>query len=178
MLAGIGLKIGLALGAASIVAGGYFYVKTLQSDLALAQANTAKAMEVVTSQQTVMEQLQKDIKRIQSITGDLNKKLAQAEKNVVTLSNKFDTTSGGQSRDLGKDAVASPKAVEKVINRATKDAIRCGELVTGAEPKPDETNSPCPDLVPGGKLTGVTAGTTNEKATPAKATVDIRSTVK
>jgi hypothetical protein len=173
MLAGIGIKIGLALGAAGIVVSGYFYVQTLKSDLELAQANTTKAMEVVTSQQVVMVQLQKDIKRIQTITSDLNKKLAQAEKNVVSLSNKFDTTSSGQARDVGKDAVASPTAVEKVINRATKDAIRCGELVTGAQPKPDETNSQCPDLVPGGKLTGVTSGTTNDKAT-----LDIRSTIK
>ena len=38
---------------------------------------------------------------------------------------------------------------EKSINRATLHALRCNELVTGAEPLPDETNSQCPDLVPG-----------------------------
>ena len=166
MLAGIGIKIGLALGAASIVASGYFYVQSLRSDLGAAEANTARAMDVVSSQGAVLDQLKTDIKRMQTVTGDLSKKLVAAEKNVQTLNNKFDTNSSGQARDIGKDAVSSPLAVEKVINRATKDAMRCGELVTGAEPLPGETNSQCPDLLP------------LAKANVAPTAAAIRSTIK
>ena len=43
----------------------------------------------------------------------------------------------------------NPAKIEKTINRATLHALRCNELVTGAKPLPDETNSQCPELVPG-----------------------------
>jgi len=145
----IGLKVALALGLTGIVAGGWFYVQSLRSDLEAQQAQTARAMDVVNQQAATLDQLQKDIARVQEITTDLNKKMQDAEKSVRDLDSKFSQNSAGKTRDIGADAAAKPDSVEKIINRASQDAIRCGELITGAKPKPNETNSQCPDLVPG-----------------------------
>jgi len=145
----IGLKVALVLGLTGIVAGGWFYVQSLRSDLEAQQAQTARAMDVVNQQAATLDQLQKDIARVQEITTDLNKKMQDAEKSVRDLDSKFSQNSAGKARDIGADAAAKPDSVEKIINRASQDAIRCGELITGAKPKPNETNSQCPDLVPG-----------------------------
>jgi uncharacterized protein HemX len=170
MFASIGLKVALALGLAGAVAGGWFYVQSLRSDLEAQQAQTARAMDVVNQQAATLDQLQKDIARVQTITTDLNKKMQAAEKSVRDLDTKFSQNSAGKPRDIGADAASKPDAVEKIINRASRDAIRCGELVTGAEPKPGETNSQCPELVP---------STTEKKEEPVKeSSSSIRGSVK
>lgn len=149
MLSGIALKIALVFGLLSTIAGGWFYVQSLRAELDAASERTARAMDVVNEQAFTMNQLQKDIKQIQVITEDLGKKMLEAEETVTTLNGKFDADINGRARDIGKEAKVDPKKWSKKINRATKDALRCNELVTGAIPLPDETNSQCPDLVPG-----------------------------
>ena len=44
--------------------------------------------------------------------------------------------------------IASKKSelLEKKINKATDDVLRCFEVVTGAEIQPDEKNNQCSDL--------------------------------
>jgi len=113
-----------------------------------------------------MERMQADIQKMAEIQQELNTKIIAAEQNVVNLNNKFDTDSNGQARDIGRKAIEDPVKWSIKINRATKDALRCNELVTGAQPLPDEVNGQCPDLVPGSLPTK-----TEEK-------VDIRKTVK
>jgi len=84
------------------------------------------------------------MKLMQEVTNKLNIKMENAEKSVSVLNDKFD-----KRRDIANEAVINPAKIEKTINRATLHALRCNELVTGAVPLPDETNSQCPDLVPG-----------------------------
>jgi predicted nuclease with TOPRIM domain len=130
MLSGIALKIALGFGLIGAATGAWFYVQTIRAELDAANERTARAMDVVNEQAATLDKLQEDIKLIQNITQELGKKMADAEKSVVDLNNKFD------------------------------------ELVTGAQPLPDEVNGQCPDLVPGSLPTK-----TEEK-------VDIRKTVK
>jgi|TARA_R110000744_G_scaffold300902_2_gene410023 hypothetical protein len=149
MLSGIAFKVVLVFGLLSSIAGGWFYVQSLRAELDAASLRTERAMDVVNEQVITMEKLQKDIKLIQTISNDLNEKMQKAETRVTTLNNKFDADIDGRARDIGKEAKIDPKKWAKKINRATKDALRCNELVTGAIPLADETNSQCPELVPG-----------------------------
>ena len=145
MFASIGLKIAIGLGAIGIVLAGWFYVQSLQASLEAASERNARTMDIVNEQVATMNQLQADIKKVQEVTSKLNQEVSDAKKSVVALDNKFEKN----NRDIGKDAAAKPEVVQKIINRASKDAIRCGELVTGAPPRPKETNSQCPELVKG-----------------------------
>ena len=146
MFASIGLKIAIGIGIIGIAGGAWFYVQNLQSKLDLAAERQARTMDVVNSQVAALNQLQEDIKKVQQVTNTLNEKIAEANASVSKLDDKFNKNSSGKARDIGKDAEAKPEVVEKIINRATKDAIRCGELLTGAPLLPKETNSQSPEL--------------------------------
>ena len=122
----------------------WFYVQSLRAELDAASVRTARAMDVVNEQAITMKKLQDDMKLMQEVTNELNEKMIKAEHSVTTLNNKFE-----KRRDIAKEAVVNPAKIEKTINRATLHALRCNELVTGAKPLPDETNSQCPELVPG-----------------------------
>src|SRR6056300_1608664 len=147
-------------------AGGYFYTQMLEAKLEAQEQKTQRALEVAEEQKVTMERMQADIQKMAEIQQELNTKIIAAEQNVVNLNNKFDTDSNGQARDIGRKAIEDPVKWNIKINRATKDALRCNELVTGAQPLPDEVNGQCPDLVPGSLPTK-----TEDK-------VDIRKTVK
>ena len=144
MFGGIALKIALLLGVVGAVGGAWFYVQSLRAELDAASVRTARAMDVVNEQAITMKKLQDDMKLMQEVTNELNEKMIKAEHSVTTLNNKFE-----KRRDIAKEAVVNQAKIEKTINRATLHALRCNELVTGAKPLPDETNSQCPELVPG-----------------------------
>lgn len=130
-------------------AGGYLYIQMLEAKLEAQEQKTQRAMEVVEEQKVSMDKLQADIQKMNEVQKQLNQKVLVAEQNVVNLNNKFDTDSSGKARDIGRKAIEDPVKWSIKINRATKDALRCNELVTGAQPLPDEVNGQCPDLVPG-----------------------------
>lgn len=144
MFGGIAIKIALLLGVVGAAGGAWFYVQSLRAELDAASVRTARAMDVVNEQAITMKKLQDDMKLMQEVTNELNEKMIKAEHSVTTLNNKFE-----KRRDIAKEAVVNPAKIEKTINRATLHALRCNELVTGAKPLPDETNSQCPELVPG-----------------------------
>ena len=143
-VSGIAIKIALLLGVVGAAGGAWFYVQSLRAELDAASVRTARAMDVVNEQAITMKKLQKDMKLMHEVTNKLNIKMQNAEKSVSVLNNKFD-----KRRDIANEAVLNPAKIQKTINRATLHALRCNELVTGAEPLPDETNSQCPELVPG-----------------------------
>ena len=144
MFGGIAIKIALLLGVVGAAGGAWFYVQSLRAELDAASVRTARAMDVVNEQAITMKKLQDDMKLMQEVTNELNEKMINAEHSVTTLNNKFE-----KRRDIAKEAVVNPAKIEKTINRATLHDLRCNELVTGAKPLPDETNSQCPELVPG-----------------------------
>ena len=144
MFGGIAIKIALFFGVVGAAGGAWFYVQSLRAELDAASVRTARAMDVVNEQAITMKKLQDDMKLMQEVTNELNEKMIKAEHSVTTLNNKFE-----KRRDIAKEAVVNPAKIEKTINRATLHALRCNELVTGAKPLPDETNSQCPELVPG-----------------------------
>ena len=143
-VSGIAIKIALLLGVVGAAGGAWFYVQSLRAELDAASVRTARAMDVVNEQAITMKKLQKDMKLMQEVTTKLNTKMQKAEESVTSLNNKFD-----KRRNIANEAVLNPAKIQKTINRATLHALRCNELVTGAKPLPDETNSQCPELVPG-----------------------------
>ena len=143
-VSGIAIKIALLFGLVGAIGGGWFYVQSLRAELDAASVRTARAMDVVNEQAITMKKLQKDMKLMQEVTTKLNTKMQKAEESVTSLNNKFD-----KRRNIANEAVLNPAKIQKTINRATLHALRCNELVTGAKPLPDETNSQCPELVPG-----------------------------
>lgn len=152
-LSGIGLKIAIFLVASSLVTTGWFYVKNLQSELKLAAERQARMDDVITSQKQAMDVVQRDLARMQTTQRELNTKIQEAEAANRELENKFNRGSNGRQRNFAELANKEPEKVEESINRGTKDALRCNELVTGSPLTDDEKagkvrNTICPNLLP------------------------------
>jgi len=148
------VKILSYLGIVIIVAGGLWYAMNLKAELATSEANNKILEKSLSDQSAVIEQMRVDIAQIQSINEEVNAELGRQRQEVNNLINKFNVNAKGESRDIGKIAVKKPRAMEKLINRGTKNALRCLEIATGAErtekeinaKKESEINRECPTL--------------------------------
>ena len=149
------IKIAMVLIMLAGAGGGFVYVKTLKSDLAISEANNAKLQESVADQKAVIEQQQKDFTAILAANKALEETNQKLQKEFAALDQRFNKINGkGEVRDLGKLADEKSKLVERVINNATVKAMRCVEIAMGAElteaernaTKKSEINSECPSI--------------------------------
>ena len=149
------IKIAMVLIMLAGAGGGFVYVKTLKSDLAISEANNAKLVESVESQKAVIEQQAKDFKSILAANKELEEKNRVLQKEFAALDERFNKINGkGEVRDIGKLAVEKDKLVERVINNASNKAMRCVEIAMGSPltekeknaTKKSEINAECPSL--------------------------------
>ena len=139
----------------SSLAGAGLYVMKLRSDNAILKANQIKLEEAVSSQQEIIEQQKQDYESIMKANKRLQETKEILSQELANLDDKFNkTNASGKKRDIGDLAVNRPSSVEKIINRASDNALRCVEIAMGAEltekeinaVKPSEINSECPSL--------------------------------
>ena len=127
-------------------AGGYAYVQKLQKDNAILKTNQVKLETAVADNNAVIEQQTKDLKQIRNTLTIIEeeKKKLQADKD--NLSKKLG------KHDIGELAEKKPGLVEKIINKASKNATRCTEIASGSPLTEEELNgSPnreCPSFWP------------------------------
>ena len=139
----------------SSLAGAGLYVMKLRSDNAILKANQIKLEEAVASQQEVIAQQKADFETIMAANAKLQDTRDILQRELKNLDDKFNkTNASGKKRDIGDLAVNRPESVERVINRASDNALRCVEIAMGAEltveeinaVQPSEINSECPSL--------------------------------
>jgi hypothetical protein len=143
------IKLVLYLIIIVIIAGGAWYVTGLRADLAVSEMNNAKLEEGIQEQQSLIVQMQEDITKIQEVNKELAEQNEKQRQDVDALAKKFD------KRDFGVFAIDNPEKAEFLINRGTKNALRCIELASGASlneteknaKSPVEANRECPGLV-------------------------------
>jgi hypothetical protein len=139
----------------SSLAGAGLYVMKLRSDNAILKANQIKLEEAVASQQEVIAQQKADFETIMAANKKLQDTRDILQQELKNLDDKFNkTNASGKKRDIGDLAVNRPESVERVINRASDNALRCVEIAMGAPltekelnaTKPSEINSECPSI--------------------------------
>jgi hypothetical protein len=139
----------------SSLAGAGLYVMKLRSDNAILKANQIKLEEAVASQQELIEQQKADFETIMAANKKLQVTRDILQNELQNLDDKFNkTNASGKKRDIGDLAVNRPESVERVINRASDNALRCVEIAMGSPltekeinaVKPSEINSECPSL--------------------------------
>jgi len=137
------------------VGGVYVYINKLQKDNAILQANQIKLEEAVQDQQQLIAQQKQDFEDIMAANKKLDEQTKILQKEVAKLDDKFSKiNASGKKRDIGDLALKKPKPVEKVINNASNNALRCVEIAMGSPlteketnaTKPSEINSECPSL--------------------------------
>ena len=150
---GIGIKVAIAAILFSIISGGYFFIKEQAAQLELAKEVQAKMEGVIEKQGLAMDNMKADVERMGKVQQELSGSISAAEKDTKALAKKFTEDAEGRERNLAAMAAEKPSVVEEKINRGTKDALRCNELLTGAPLTADEKsgkvrNNICPDLLP------------------------------
>lgn len=131
---GIGgaIKAVAMLAAVILLAVGGYYVINLKADLAISENNNKKLQDGIQEQQALMKQMTEDIAAIQQINRDLSDIVGKHKAEVDALSKKFSQDARGQPRDFGQFAKEKPELVERLVNRGTKNAMRCLEIASGA----------------------------------------------
>jgi uncharacterized phage infection (PIP) family protein YhgE len=140
---GIGgiIKAVALLATVIILAAGGWYVMNLKADLAISESNNEKLKDGIKEQQDLMDRMQNDIKQIQETNKELQDLANKQKADVDALSKKFSQDSKGNARDFGALAAEKPELVERLINRGTKNAMRCLEIASGAPRTEQEINA-------------------------------------
>ena len=132
-----------------LVAAGGWYLMNLKADLAISEANNQKLVDATKAQTELIEGMKADIEQIQKTNAELAAANEKQKRDVEALNSKF------SKRDFGALAAEKPAVVERLVNRGTKNALRCMELASGAPlneaekaaKTPMEANRECPALI-------------------------------
>ena len=128
--------------------GAYAWITKLQSDNKILQVNQSKLEGAVADQEAAINQHVADAAKIQVANADLREEQAALEKDKKNLAKKL----GRHELDIL--AENKPGLVVKIINRASKNELRCFEIQTGspltedelAATKKSQSNGECPEL--------------------------------
>jgi regulator of replication initiation timing len=145
--------IAIAIAVVAFV-GALWYVTGLRADLLQEQMNNKALQDSIEKQQDVIERMEKDFEDIREANRALAQEAERQKAEVQNLSDRLNTTATGRSRDFGLLAAERPRAIKRLVNRGTKNAMRCLELASGAKPTEDELaatlssqiNPECPSL--------------------------------
>ena len=130
----MGLKVKIIIAAIlfTVISTGFMYIKALRAELEAAAEVQIRMEGVINQQKLVLDRQEQDMKKMQEVNREVSAKVANAQQEVADLNRKF------ASRDLSAIASAKPTETEEKVNRGTKDALRCNEIVTGSPLTADE----------------------------------------
>lgn len=140
------IKLVLAIIVMIGAGGGYLYVNKLQKDNATLKTNQIKLESAVEDNNKVIEQQIEDINKIRNTLEIVEEEKKRLEKDKDDLNNRLG------KHDIGNLAENKPGLVEKIINKASKNAQRCVEIASGSPLTEEELNGTpnreCPSFWP------------------------------
>ena len=149
------IKIAMIVVTLLTAGGGFLHYKTVKADLETAKANNLLLEQSVEGQKAVIAQQKADFTAILAANETLQEQNKVLAAEFSALDERFNKINGrGEVRDIGKLAEQRPRSVERVVNSATKKAMRCVEIAMGAPltekeinaTKKSEINSECPSI--------------------------------
>lgn len=138
---GASIKAIVALIIVALLVAMGWYVTNLKADLAISQSNNEKLQDGIREQKDLLKQMVEDIATIQQTNRDLHNLVERHRGEVEVLSKKFSQDARGNPRDFGQFAKEKPELVERLVNRGTKNAMRCLEIASGAPRTEAEINA-------------------------------------
>ena len=140
------IKLVLAIIVMIGAGGGYLYVNKLQKDNATLKTNQIKLESAVEDNNKVIEQQIEDINKIRNTLEIVEEEKKKLEKDKDDLNKRLG------KHDIGNLAENKPGLVEKIINKASKNAQRCVEIASGSPLTEEELNGKpnkeCPSFWP------------------------------
>jgi len=144
------IKMAITIMLITGIAGAGMYVMKLRADNATLKANQIELERGIESQTKLLEQQKKDFNAIMESNKKLNALVLTFKKDLDDLDKRFNK----KKRDFGKLAIQRTEAIERIMNKGSKNAKRCVELASGAErteaelkaTRKSEINPECPSL--------------------------------
>lgn len=103
-----------------------YYLINLKSNLQVEKNNVELLKKVVSNQQEIVYNMKSEIDQVrESQTSIIDKVLADGEK-ITSLQSRIDADR------LERLSKARPKSIERIVNRGTKNAMRCLEIASGS----------------------------------------------
>ena len=135
-----------------VIASTVLYIRYLHSQMQVMRGEIVVLKDVVEAKDKQIDTINNNITRMNQIQTDLNNTLSRIQNESTELRKKFEQDARGRARDMARIAEARPRLVENIINDATRDALRCNEIVTGSPLTSDEQsgkikNTICPELL-------------------------------
>ena len=128
--------------------GAWKYYQYTQEQIGIYRENAAKAEMAQKASEEAVKAIQKDLVEVQAQYKRVSDDFKIASSRVGKLETKL------SEHELGDLAQAKPKLIEKIVDKGTKDVLRCYELLTGsplteeeiAVTKKSKANTTCPDV--------------------------------
>ncbi len=133
----LGIRLFLIGILASAVVGAGVYVMKLRSDNAILKANQVKLESAVQEQKTLIENQKKDFAEILNANKEMNELVNVLKKDLEDLDKRFNK----KNRDFGKLAIQRTEAIERIMNKGSKNAARCIEIASGSPLTEEEKNA-------------------------------------
>ena len=124
------------------------YYKHTQAQIQAYAITAAQAEQAQQATATALLLVQADLKMVEEQYSIVSVKFEAANTRVKDLRSKL------SRHEIGALAEAKPKLVEKIIDKGTKDVLRCFEIISGSPlteeefnaTKKSQSNSSCPDI--------------------------------
>jgi len=119
----------------SIGFAGYKTWNNMQAKIEVLKENNAKLGIAVETQTATISTMESNIKQVNEELDIVNKELRRTRTRNKVLLKKI------QAHDLGMLGEAKPELVERVVNNASEKALRCFEIISGADLSMKERNA-------------------------------------
>lgn len=124
----------------TVIGGAYLYYRHSEETIANLNQQNATLSQAVDDQKQTIEAIQESLKEQSKIRNEMMTEIESARKDVENLQEKV------MKHNLTMIASQKSELLQKKINNATEDVLRCFEVVTGAAINPNEKNNQCSDL--------------------------------
>jgi predicted negative regulator of RcsB-dependent stress response len=114
--------------------GAWKYYTYTQEQIRIYAVNAATAELAQQESEAALESLHKDMAEIREQFATVSAEFEIAQSRVDNLEEKL------SEHDLGALAQAKPKLIEKIVDKGTKDVLRCYEILTGSPLTEEEIN--------------------------------------
>ena len=139
---------------------GYITWNNMQAKIEILKENNTKLEVAVETQTATIFSMESNIKKVNADLDTVNKELRRTRTRNKVLLKKI------QQHDIGMLGEAKPDLVERVVNNASEKALRCFEIISGAELTLKERNaengkafnSECPWIYDDLNITGGLSG--------------------
>jgi len=128
--------------------GAWKYYQYTQEQIRIYAVNAATAELAQQESEQAIEALRKDMEAVREQYTAVSEEFDRAKSRVDKLEEIL------SEHEIGILAQAKPKLIEKIVDKGTKDVLRCYEILTGSPlteeeinvTKKSKANSSCPDV--------------------------------